>query len=640
MKKHTAILAGLLITFSYAMPTLTLAQTPPVQIQFGSANANMLQQLATGEINAGNAAQDLATRAGIDLGEAQTIIDNFEAIQNLDFESAADVLDSLTNGQISAGIAEALSELPDLGDITDISEISDIIDSIEVVRELEDLISNFGSQAAIQQITQIAELVGGTEALQNLVSSGISQVVSALPPSLVSALGGEASITEALTNAIGLTITLTPVSTGDPGICGGPCGTQNRGPMTPRGRTASCSFSCTGSQCEGTIRSNHNRIRTHVTDEFEAHRQWLIDIFWRDHILPALTMMSVQFSAVATQQTNAIGSFFDAKHQLETQRLLQKLSGDAYKDYTPSEGICEVGTNIRSLASSERKTDTAHIAIANRQVSRNVLGLNTVSTSVLSDKGARLAQFVQTYCDQSNNSNGLRYLCRTGSPEPERLNKDINYNKTFSAPLTIDMDVTQTGTDMTAQEEDIFALSANLYAHNVLPNFASRRLADGEGKPREEAYDYMNFRSVVAKRSVAMHNFSAIVASKTSGSDEAAPFLKRVVTEMGVPNEEVEFILGEAPSYHAQMEVLTKKLYQNPTFYTELYDKPTNVRRKAVMLRAINLMQERDIYDSLLRSEATLAVTLETMLDDEQERVKTRLLSAPAVSTETNMVAR
>jgi hypothetical protein len=92
--------------------------------------------------------------------------------------------------------------------------------------------------------------------------------------------------------------------------------------------------------------------------------------------------------------------------------------------------------------------------------------------------------------------------------------------------------------------------------------------------------------------------------------------------ELGITEqEEIEKILGKKPSYFAQMEVLTKKLYQNPVFYTELYDKPANVARKGAALQAIGLMQDRDLYNSLLRSEAVLSVLLETMLMKEQEKI-------------------
>ena len=67
------------------------------------------------------------------------------------------------------------------------------------------------------------------------------------------------------------------------------------------------------------------------------------------------------------------------------------------------------------------------------------------------------------------------------------------------------------------------------------------------------------------------------------------------------------------------MEVLTKMIYQNPNFYTELLDKPANVALKEVALQAADLMQKRDTYRSLLRSEAIIATMLETALMEEQD---------------------
>ena len=75
-------------------------------------------------------------------------------------------------------------------------------------------------------------------------------------------------------------------------------------------------------------------------------------------------------------------------------------------------------------------------------------------------------------------------------------------------------------------------------------------------------------------------------------------------------------------SYYAQMEILAKRIYQRPEFYTNLYDKPANVKRKAAALQAIGMMLERDIYDSYLRSEAILSLILEARVTEEQASVE------------------
>lgn len=171
--------------------------------------------------------------------------------------------------------------------------------------------------------------------------------------------------------------------------------------------------------------------------------------------------------------------------------------------------------------------------------------------------------------------------------------------------------------------EDVFALSANLFAHKVAPRFVPEQLATGDGRVKLSAAEkYMDLRAVFAKRSVAQNSFAALTAMRSSGDDGSAPYTKALIKELGVADEdEINELLGEKPSYFAQMEVLTKKIYQNPTFYTELYDKPVNVERKGAAIQAISLMQDRDLYNSLIRSEAVLSVLLETMLMREQQKV-------------------
>jgi hypothetical protein len=77
------------------------------------------------------------------------------------------------------------------------------------------------------------------------------------------------------------------------------------------------------------------------------------------------------------------------------------------------------------------------------------------------------------------------------------------------------------------------------------------------------------------------------------------------------------------PSYMAQMEMLTKRIYQDPNFFVGLYDTPANVKRKGAALQAIGLMLDRDIYDSQVRSEMLMSQLLELRLVREQRRAQT-----------------
>lgn len=387
-----------------------------------------------------------------------------------------------------------------------------------------------------------------------------------------------------------------------------------------------CEVECDACKnCPTLIHNNHVAIRAHVTSEFEQHRNWIVTTYFTENILPAMMKMSEQFATNMMQQVQIIGGFFDAKHQLETQRLFQQMTAKAHKDYHPSEGLCEIGTNIRSLASSERKSNLGQVAFANRMMQRQLLSGDNISTEGdVSDRRSRLNIFIKDFCNKNDNGGGLGKVCEEGGKNPKQINMDVDYTSAIENKLTLEVDFTKDKTDkskITDDEENVFALSTNLFGNEILSSISDILLADTNNVPSDIAHWYLDLRAIAAKRSVAQNSFAAITAMKAQGDEEVAPFLKAILAESGVNPQDVEERLGEKPSYFAQMEVMTKDLYQNPKFYSNLYDKPANIERKGAALQAIELMQDRDIYKSLLRSEAVLAVLLETLLRKEHDRV-------------------
>jgi hypothetical protein len=396
----------------------------------------------------------------------------------------------------------------------------------------------------------------------------------------------------------------------------------------PNINTGGCDGCGQCGNCPTKIHQNHEIIRAHESAEFEAHRSWIVTTWWVELVAPALAAMTSEFTANMMLQVKTIGAFFDAKHQLETQRLFQHLTAKAHKDYHPSEELCAIGTNTRSLASSERKSNLAYTTISNRMMQRQLSSGDISSIDGRdSDRRTRLKAVVDTYCRPSDNGGDFETLCK--ATDQERMNMDVDYTAAFENKLTLELDFSNDKAgDVSDDEENIFALGANLFGHDVIKKIPAGNMGLSPTEIYDNAYLYLDYRAVAAKRSVAQNSFAAIVAMRAEGdsSDEATgPFLKAILKESGIEPDEIEKRLGENPSYFAQMEVMTKDLYQNPKFYAGLYDKPVNVERQSVALQAIELMQDRDIYKSLLRSEAVLATLVETLLLQEHDRLSSKI---------------
>lgn len=379
---------------------------------------------------------------------------------------------------------------------------------------------------------------------------------------------------------------------------------------------------------------NWFQINLHFWLQLETHRVVFFDFeFWQRKMLPLFMQAGMQIGGVGMQQVMMIGMFFDAKEQLETQRLLQELHARANKDYHPNIGMCEFGTRIKSLAASERKGEMNSLILSERSLDRFLGNKDTgAAHGQKGDIAIRLGAFQSNYCNTYDNNNSLSFICPTNSTvvtKKDRYNKDIDYQRTVADPWTIGFDFTAGGIPSNSDEE-IMAMSNNLYGFNSFEraDYVKMRNTMRDASDLQKAY--LDMRSVVAKTKVAENSFNALMALKGEGTAGSREFIKAYLVELGIVDEsdtpsspeDVDDFLGDNPSYYAQMEVLTKKAYQSPIFYTRLYDKPANVERKGVALQAIGLIQKFDLLKSYLRTEASMSILLELSIDKLQREVE------------------
>lgn len=400
------------------------------------------------------------------------------------------------------------------------------------------------------------------------------------------------------------------------------------------------------SGCQAGVTEDHERIarpqiKDHTSNQFTGHRNFLVSEFFTNQVLPALMLFTEQMSAVAMQQTMIVGQFFDAKHQLETQRLHQTLKAEAVKDYHPSEQMCRVGSYIRSIAKAEQKSETDKRILNEIMASRfvNEAGQSTAEGAGY-DSEARLKQYREVYCDIRDNNNGLDFMCdheqdrkpdtgKLGADDKKRVNKDIDFVRTLEHPYTLKLDFAEE--EVSEDEEDIIALAKNLYWLEPFTFANSKDLPD-------KASAFLDARRVIALNSIAHNSFATLAGMKAQaaepeeGVEPGWAFMKALMKEFGFADneegrKEIEALIGERPSYWAQMDFLTKKIYQNPDFYTNLYDKPANVDRMSVVLEAMKIMQLRDHFDSSLRREMINAAMVENELSPQYQSVETLLAS-------------
>jgi hypothetical protein len=351
-----------------------------------------------------------------------------------------------------------------------------------------------------------------------------------------------------------------------------------------------------------------------------------LEVLLTQNWVASLMVMTEQLSASIMHQALIIGTFFDAKNQLEVQRDLQDLTAQAHKDYHPSQQMCVIGTNVRSLAATDFQARHNARILNNILQDREVLSKNSSAAQGLADDlNQRASQFIGTYCNRAENDGHVNRLCSTDKvatsypPEAANSGADIDFYRTVWANPTMDINFTDTA--ISQDERDVIALSKYLFANHAFSTIP-KTLWNDFGTDRV----YRDVRSVTAMRSVARHSFSELVGMRSEGTGRSAEYMRRIMQELNIPDQELADFIGENPSYYAQMEVMTNHLFQNPQFYTNLYDKPVNVERMRVALQALDLMQGRDRYESSLRREMLLAVMIEAKLREYQAETNDLLM--------------
>lgn len=362
--------------------------------------------------------------------------------------------------------------------------------------------------------------------------------------------------------------------------------------------------------------------------------------------------MTAQWIGEMVHMTGAIGGFIDGSVTNEYQLTMQKLQANALRDYTPGENLCRFGTLSRSLAVSQYNATSTGIALQTMMLDRETSNGYRARLYAEQDDLARRNTLAELYCNPADNDKTPAACncdikagtCDSSSgPLSQRSNRDLDFARLFDSRLTLKINFTDG--ELTPDEQDVLAFLNNLSGYKTFPAISPDALKSGSSSTAIKTY--LDMRSLIASRGVVRNALAQQIAQKTPGGDGVSSFALNILKELGMSEKEAKHYLETEgvtltrdgsdtaedinPSYYAQMEILTKKIYQNPNFYVNLVDKPANVERTRAALTAVSLMQRRDMKEMLDRRELLLSQLLEFSIRTEEETVRKRIRQAVAI---------
>lgn len=336
------------------------------------------------------------------------------------------------------------------------------------------------------------------------------------------------------------------------------------------------------------------------------------DEYIQEYWVRALQEMANQLSHVMIQQVQMIGVLLDAKNQLEVQRLFGEGRARSQREYQPSQQVCVFGTLARITAPSRFNVSANTNALNTILQKRELLNAYVSSAwGPFADIQSRQEKFTRLYCD-NNDNNGVMpapEFCNSGAST--RKNLDINYTTLIDRTQTLDINFTDNVA--TPVEEDVLALAKNLYSHQTFTAIPERSLG-----PWGSLEVLMNMRNITAIRGVARNSFATIAGMKAQSQVAGPPQLRQAMVNLGVPEAQIDALIGANPSYFAQMDIMTQKVFQNPSFFSNLYESPANVARTGVVMQAVRLTSDQDKLEAALRREMLLSLWLEMRLREKQ----------------------
>ncbi len=366
------------------------------------------------------------------------------------------------------------------------------------------------------------------------------------------------------------------------------------------------------------IIAQHEATKAFITAQFELHRtEFMEKFFFGQNLLAALRGMTEQLVATGMLQIEAIGAMLDAKEQLDTQQLLQVMAARAHKNYQPDMEMCTLGSASRSLGPAYRNGQLAAHVLSKRMQDREFA---SGAGGRGADKVARFNQMRTTYCDAQDHFNDMAGACAPGVPA-DSINRDVDFRETVGQPLTIDATLTDGASN--GDDPHIFALASNLYANDTVYPFQQQPYRNPSAHPA-----YLNIREIAARRNVAEYSFNSLVGLKVAGGQQGETvgnFAGEVYRQLGFSEADARKMVGRSPSYNAAMELMNKTVYLRPEFYINLYAKPANITRIGATIRAANLMQGMDTFNSQLRSEMNLSQILEFEVSRVHDLIQNRI---------------
>ena len=369
---------------------------------------------------------------------------------------------------------------------------------------------------------------------------------------------------------------------------------------------------CVATEHASTVASVVSNIATNL-----ASTSLWIEFWWVPEVIqPAFANMAKQWTISDMDTMKTISTLMDSKQEEVTKKTIEDLKTRYAVAVQPSEPVCSRISNSSNYLASSFKAKSVNRTLLQNSIAQQTGGLGSPSGSGASAYSrARFDHFINNSCSDSELGGVTDGVCSIA--DANKVNSDISPVYHFGK-YTVEGNDPQ-GTEGPAH--------LNAFVENVCGGFTLDVLPSEyfDDFDRQELlldmYGYWQYQGF------CRDSIMSFAAFKAPSDQVMSPYQRATLEEVGMTNDEITLLYGDAPSRQAQMDIMMLT-HRNPvSLGIEQMDSENNLYAGDVLNLATDFMLSHEHYNLMVQETRNLALFLSMQLKEQRAKANADLLS-------------
>lgn len=305
---------------------------------------------------------------------------------------------------------------------------------------------------------------------------------------------------------------------------------------------------CTGSVsacpgCSGFHEETRRVVKEFIDEDIETHKEWLINDFWKNAMLPALQGQAEQDTADMLESVKQESTIATAEAEARNVNEARGHVTEAMQEAVVTDNMCRTVSTAADMLRAEGDADYVETVMSNISV-QSGLGTTGTGTETTGNRNRTMDTMLCASADLINTPY-IRERCE--GVETEQIAASFTDVLSGNSPITLEPNGRPTPASTTLQ-----------YINSVMvprrPDVTAEQLYSEDGTVTTSQIAYQNLRSPLAQALVANRCLNGSLSDRFTTETELNDQMRALATEYNIVSPERLEQLGNSP--RAQMDLI------------------------------------------------------------------------------------